>query len=82
MDMVVLQEFLLWCSVINIGVMLLSFIMIWSMNDFICRMHGWFMKMPPEEIRPQLYSILGHYKIITFFFNIIPYIALVIMNAP
>ncbi len=81
MDLAILEQFFLWCSVINIVLLAVSGIMVWLLNDFICLMHGKFMKMPPEDIRRSLYLIFGFYKIAIFIFCIVPYIALLIINS-
>jgi hypothetical protein len=80
MTLVQIREMLLWCSIINLGMLVLFFLAFVSMGSFICRMHGKLWKMPEEKVRMSLYSIMAMYKVLIFLFNVIPYIALRIIG--
>ncbi len=71
--------FLGWCAVINIGLLMLVFIMLVFLRDFTMKIHNAFLGVEKERL-PVLYmEWLGQYKTMIFFFCIVPYIALKIM---
>lgn len=76
-----LEKMLLWCSVINMGFLLFSMLMIKALRGFIYRVHGKLFNLPPEKIDSLLYLMLGVYKLGIFLFNIVPYIALRIITS-
>ncbi len=74
-----LTTFLGWCSVINIGVLLFSTLMMIVMQDFVIKIHSGLFKVNPEAL-PMLYlQYLGNYKIAIIMLNIVPYVALKLM---
>ena len=80
MDMNTLEQFFLWCTVINFIIFLLSFIMITLMKNFIIRMHGKWYKIPEEKFDLIFYNFMLYYKIAILFFNLVPYIAVRIIS--
>jgi len=75
-----LREFLGWCSVINIGVLLLSSTMVVLMRGWIIKLHARMTGMNEEELPVLYFQILGNYKMLIILLNIVPYIALRIMG--
>jgi len=75
-----LREFLGWCSVINIGVLLLSSIMVVLMRGWIVKLHARMTGIDEEELPVLYFKILGNYKMLIVLFNVVPYIALRIMS--
>lgn len=80
MTMVMLQEALFWCAIINIGFFFLSVLLFKSMHNFVCRVHGKWYNLSPEKIDTIVYAAMGFYKICIIFFNIVPYFALRIIG--
>ncbi len=80
MSLLMIQDFLFWCVIINTGLLCLSFIMIAMMRNIICKMHGKIFKMPEDSLYITLYKLLGTYKILIIFFNIVPLIATYIID--
>ena len=76
----ILRDFLAWCSVINIG--LLMFWMLWLMlaHDFVYRIHGKWFKMSVERFDSIHYAGMAFFKVCIFVFNIVPYLALRIVG--
>lgn len=73
------REFLAWCSVINIGMLLLSTIMLLFMRDWVITIHAKMTGVSEAEL-PRIYlEFLGNYKMLIIIFNIVPYIVLRIM---
>ena len=75
-----LREFLGWCSVINIGVLLLSSTMVVLMRGWLVNIHARMTGMNEEELPVLYFQILGNYKMLIILLNIVPYIALRIMG--
>ena len=74
-----LTTFLGWCSIINIGLLLISTIMMIVVRDFAIKLHSSLFGVNPEEL-PLIYlQYLGNFKIAIIILNIVPYIALKVM---
>ncbi len=80
MDIRTLTAFFKWCTIINIGVFFVSALMIMAASDFIYNMHGQIYHMPREAMDVALYAFLGLYKIVILVFNLVPYVALRIVD--
>ncbi|MDD5070864.1 MAG: hypothetical protein PHV17_09065 [Candidatus Omnitrophica bacterium] len=76
MDICLITRFLGWCCLINFGLLFFSFFMICFFGDFIFKVHGKWFKLPREKFDATIYSMLGGYKILIIFFNLVPYIVL------
>jgi len=75
-----LREFLLWCMVINVGLLIFSWLLLLAARDFIYRIHGRMFRLPEEKIASSWYKSMAFYKILIIVFNVIPYIALRIIE--
>ena len=76
----VIREFLGWCSVINIGLLMLSSILIIAIRGPVSRIHAKMFDLDESDVRHAYFQYLGQYKIAIIVFNIVPYFALRIMN--
>ena len=79
MDIEMLKTFFMWCSIINICLLLLGFVMWLLTSERIYALHGRWFPMPRETFNALFYALLGLYKIIIFVFNIVPWIVLAII---
>ena len=75
-----LLDFLLWSSIINLGLLLISFLAFTLGRDFIYRVHGKWYDIKKEEFNTIIYSGMMFYKICILFFNVVPYIVLRIIG--
>ena len=80
MDISMLKEFFMRCTVINFGLLLFSAVMCVSCKGLIQRVHGKMFSLTPEQINAFIYGYLGVFKIVFIVFNLVPWIALVIMT--
>jgi len=80
MTLVEVREMLLWCSILNMGLLILIGVMFLTAGKWICRMHSKLWGIPEEEVRLSLYRVMATYKILIFVFCVIPYVALQIMS--
>ena len=74
-----ITEFLGWCSVINISILILSTILLTIMRGPIVRFHAKTSGVEAGELPKIYFQYLGNYKILIFVFNLVPYIALRLM---
>jgi hypothetical protein len=74
-------DFFLWSSIINLGLLLVSFTAFTLGRNFIYRMHSKWYDITKEQFSAIVYAGLMFYKICIIFFNIVPYIVLrVLLN--
>ncbi len=76
----VVREFLGWCSVINIGLLFFSTIMLIVMRGWIINIHAKMTGVSEAELPRLYFEYLGNYKIFIIVFNIVPYVALRVME--
>ena len=76
MDIMNLEAFLLWCFIINYGVLLLWFLMIAFAKDFIYNIHTKWFNISREKFDSINYMWIGFFKLAIFIFNLAPYIAI------
>jgi len=80
MEIYKLMAFFKWCTVINVGLFLVSALMLIAVPDFIYGVHGQFFNMPREAFDVAIYTMLGMYKIIILTFSLGPYLAMLIVG--
>ncbi len=74
------RDVLLWCFIINIGILLWWFLFFSLAHDWVYRFHGKGFKLPVEKFDAIHYAAMAFYKICIFVFNIVPYLALCIVG--
>ena len=75
-----IRTFLGWCAVINIGLFMLSSILIIAIRGTASRIHGKMFKLDEKYISQAYFQYLGQYKIAIIVFNIVPYFALLLVG--
>lgn len=75
-----LKEFLMWCSIINVSLLIFSAIFCISLSDWAYAMHSKMFKISREAFNTSIYAFLGIFKIIVIVFNIVPWLALEIVR--
>ena len=80
MDIAMLTKFFMWCTILNLGLLMLSFLVTAFAGDFVYKMHSKWFPMPRETFKVVLYSFIGMYKIIVLAFNVVPWAALSIIG--
>ncbi len=69
-----------WCLVINISALVLFFAL-WSvfkegLARFISRLFG----VSEEQVKTTMFQIFFQWRLLFFFFNVVPYVALLIVS--
>ena len=76
----VIREFLGWCSVINIVLLIFSAILIIRIRKSVAILHGKMFNLDENYLSQAYFQYLGQYKIAIIVFNIVPYLALKFMG--
>ena len=71
-----LGPFLLWCALLNYGVLLLAFIAWAGWGDALYRLHARWFRLERTQCDAALYLMLGLYKLAIWMLFLIPWIAL------
>ena len=74
------RSMLAWCSLINIGLLLVWFLFFLFARDWMCRMHSTWFKIPVDRFDALHYGGMGLFKIGILLFNLVPYLALRIVG--
>jgi hypothetical protein len=80
MDIQTLTAFFMWCTILNIALLLLSLLFCLCAGDWVYRIHSKWFSISRETFNVAIYSFLALYKIFIFVFNLIPYLALSIVG--
>ena len=76
MELETLTAFFGWCSLINIGLMLLSTVTLLVGQESIVRIHSRMFGLEKKELQRAYFQYLAQLKIAVLVFSIVPYIAL------
>jgi hypothetical protein len=80
MDIDSIRAFFMWCTILNVALLVLSSLICVCAGDWTYRIHSKWYSIPRETFNVAIYSFLGLYKILIFVFNLIPYMALLIIG--
>ncbi len=80
MDIQTLTRFFMWCTILNLGFLTLTSIACIFFADFSYRMNHKYFSISREAFNVVIVSFIGLFKIVVIVFNIVPYIALLIIG--
>ncbi len=80
MDIQTLKAFFMWCTIINAGMFLLGTVFYLLTPDLVYRTQRLWFPIPRETFSVVMYSFLGLFKIVFLVFNVVPYLALLIIG--
>ena len=69
-----------WCSVINIGFLMFSSILLIAIRGTASRIHGKMFNLDEKYLSQAYFQWLAQYKIAIIVFNVVPYFALKVMG--
>ena len=75
-----LTTFFMWCTIINGALLVLWTTMCILAPDLVYRMQSIWFPIPRETFNVVIYSFLGLFKIFFLAFNVVPYVALLIVG--
>ncbi len=74
-----LTAFLGWCTLINVGLLIFSTLMISLGAKKFSELHAQMFGLEAADLPLAYFKYLGHYKIAILVFNLVPYLALKII---
>lgn len=80
MDIQTLQSFFMWCTILNLGILMVTGLFLAIGGDFVYWLHVRFFSISRETFDAVIYGWIGLYKIAVIVFNIVPWIALEIIG--
>lgn len=80
MDIETVRTFFMWCTIMSGGLLLLSFLIIAFAGDWVYRMHRKWFPLSRESFYGVIYGFLGVLKLFVLIFNLIPYMALLLVK--
>jgi hypothetical protein len=80
MTLIQIQHMLGWCAVINMGILLWWFLFMALAQDWVYSWHTRWIKLSRERFQEIHYQGMLIFKLMLFFFNIVPYLSLHIIR--
>ena len=80
MDIADARAFFMWCTILNGGLFILSSLICTFASDWVYRIHSKWYPIPRDAFNVAIYSFIGLFKVFVLMFNLVPYIALVIVG--
>ena len=80
MDIDKLQDFFLWCMIINVGIYMLVSVAWLLLRDFYTNILKKVFGLDEETIRKGVYTYTANYKLLITVFNFTPWIAILIIK--
>lgn len=74
-----LTEFLGWASILNMGFLLLATLLLMLFKQPAMAIHKKFFSLDNATMELKYFEFLSNYKVATFVFTVIPYLALKVM---
>ena len=69
-----------WSAVINYAILIAWFAIFYLGRGWLGRVHGRMFGIPTEKANQMMYLLIGIYKLAILMFNLVPYIALVLIS--
>jgi hypothetical protein len=80
MDIDSITAFFMWCTILNVVMLLLSSLICLCARDWVCGIHCKLFSISPETFNVAVYTFILLYKTFIIMFNFVPYIALLIVG--
>ncbi len=80
MTLEVIRGALLWCFIINMGLLMWWFLFLTLAHDWVYRVHSKWFNVSAERFDAIHYAGMTFFKIVIFAFNLVPYLALLIVG--
>ncbi|MES9938023.1 MAG: DUF6868 family protein [Sedimenticola sp.] len=80
MDVQTLTSFFMWCTIINGGLLLFWSLALMTAPDLVYRTQSRWFPIPRETFNVVIYGFLGLFKVFFLVFNLVPYLALLIVG--
>ena len=74
------RDFLLWCTIINFGILMVWFVFFALAHDWVERLHGKWFRLSTEQFHAAHYTGMAFFKIGIILFNLVPLVVLYIVG--
>ena len=75
------KEFLVWCLVLNYSLLIVWFLLFWCWHDGYYRLHSRWFPISLDQFNLVHYALMGIYKILIFIFNLMPLLAICLIQS-
>jgi len=79
-DVPTIKAFFMWCTIIDGALLVLASLICVLASNWVYRVHTGLFPMSREVFDVARYSFIGLFKILFFVFNVVPYVALLIIG--
>jgi hypothetical protein len=76
MNLEFVRSFLLWCTIIDYGILIVWFLAFMLAHDGLHRLHGRWFRLSREQFDALHYMAMAVFKIIVLVFNVVPLLVL------
>jgi hypothetical protein len=80
MDIKVIQTFFMWCTIINAALLVLTGMIFTFAGDWVYRVQSKWYPISRDAFNVVIYSFIGLFKLFFITFNLVPYVALLIIE--
>ncbi len=80
MNIEFMREFLLWCTIINFGILMVWFLFFVVARNWMHRFHGRWFRLSDEGFDAAHYTGMAIFKIGIILFNLVPLVVLYIVG--
>ena len=80
MDIAVIRTFFMWCTILNGGLLILSFGICACAGSWVHQVHSRWFPLSKEAFNVAIYAGIGLMKMVVIMFNLVPYLALLIIG--
>lgn len=80
MQIQTLTAFFMWCTIIDAGILILWAILLVFSPDLMYRIQSRWFPVPRETYDAIVFAFVAAFKIVFVVFNLVPYVALLIMG--
>jgi len=80
MDIQTLTSFFMWCTIINTGILVFLALIYLLAPNLTYRLQSQWIPVSRETFDVVFYSFIGLFKVLVLVFNVVPWIALLIIG--
>lgn len=80
MDLETLTSFFMWCTIFDGGLLIFWTLFCLFAPNLVYRVQSAWFPMPRETFDVVIYSFIGAFKLLFIVFNVIPYLALLMLG--
>ncbi len=80
MDIITIRTFFMWCTIINGAMLIGSSLVYVFVADWVYSIHGRLFHVSRDTFNTLFYSFIAIYKMLWILFNLVPWIALLIIG--